>query len=301
MNVIEILDRPIAFHRCFVKITGSVSAALMLSQAVYWSNRTNDPDGWFYKTAEEWEEETGLSAYEQEGARRRLRATGFWEEVRKGIPARLFFRIDAKRLAASSLDKRRASLRGQRADSGKYRIQIREKPETGFGKNPNLVSGFSRNYHGTETTTEITSERGETSPPSSQIKEIKSVNPPLDEALKSELSKICGVASVNGAARKIKEAAEAITSIGGTVDLLKEFVRSDTSRAYKIEFIGSDFGGWLAARRRNGAGDQSTTVEYCPECGGAKTVMKIIGGKRSYGIKCETCDGTGRLKGGAAK
>jgi len=36
MNTIDILDRPIAFHRCFVEITKSVAGALLLSQAVYW-------------------------------------------------------------------------------------------------------------------------------------------------------------------------------------------------------------------------------------------------------------------------
>jgi hypothetical protein len=53
MTAIQILDRPIAFHRCLVRVTKSVAAALMLSQAIYWSNRTKDPDGWFWKTAED--------------------------------------------------------------------------------------------------------------------------------------------------------------------------------------------------------------------------------------------------------
>lgn len=101
MNVIQILDRPIAFHRCLVAVTDSVSAALMLSQAVYWSNRTNDPEGWFYKTAEEWEEETGLTRRAQEGARAKLRRTQFWEEKLRGVPATLFFRIDAEKPAAA--------------------------------------------------------------------------------------------------------------------------------------------------------------------------------------------------------
>ena len=33
--LLQLLDRPIAFHRCFVTLTGSVTAALMLSQALY--------------------------------------------------------------------------------------------------------------------------------------------------------------------------------------------------------------------------------------------------------------------------
>ena len=35
LAILNTLDRPIAFHRCFVTLTGSVTVALMLSQAVY--------------------------------------------------------------------------------------------------------------------------------------------------------------------------------------------------------------------------------------------------------------------------
>jgi hypothetical protein len=96
MQLVDALDRPIAFHRCFVTITGSVTAALMLSQAVYWSKRSKDPEGWFYKTAEEWMEETGMTRSEQEDSRRRLIAYGFVSEVRKGMPAKLHYKVNAE-------------------------------------------------------------------------------------------------------------------------------------------------------------------------------------------------------------
>jgi hypothetical protein len=97
--IIDLLDRPIAYHRCFVTLTGSVTAAVLLSQAVYWSRRTGaGNDGWFWKTGADWEEETGLTRYEQEGARKILRSIGFWEEEKRGIPARLWFRLDLNQL-----------------------------------------------------------------------------------------------------------------------------------------------------------------------------------------------------------
>lgn len=99
VGVIEqLLKRPIAFHRVFVTITKSVTAALMLSQAYYWKDKGHDPNGWFYKTQAEWKEETGLSRYEQEGARKVLRATKFWEEHKRGIPGKLYFRVNTKAL-----------------------------------------------------------------------------------------------------------------------------------------------------------------------------------------------------------
>lgn len=99
MRLRELLGRPIAFQRCFVRLTDSMSAALMLSQALYWSERTSDPDGWFYKSREEWTEETGLSRRKQESARRALRESGCWQEKLCGVPARLFYRIDEDVLA----------------------------------------------------------------------------------------------------------------------------------------------------------------------------------------------------------
>lgn len=90
----DFLDRPIAFNPAFKKITGSTVAALMLSQAWYWSKRTSDEDGWFYKTQAEWEDETGLTRTEYETARRKLKDLGVMEEDLRGVPATLYYRID---------------------------------------------------------------------------------------------------------------------------------------------------------------------------------------------------------------
>lgn len=93
-----VLDRPIAFHRVFVGVAGGVLPALMLSQAVYWAARTDDPDGWFYKTAEEWKDEIGFSRKELETARSRLTVQPFWQEKLAGAPARLHYRVDLEAL-----------------------------------------------------------------------------------------------------------------------------------------------------------------------------------------------------------
>lgn len=103
MNQLDgLLDRPIAFHRCFLQLTsGSTSAAILLSQAWYWSARTKDSDGWFYKTEEDWEEETGLTRRQQQRGRDQLKQCDFWEEQRKGVPAKLFFRLDRAKILAA--------------------------------------------------------------------------------------------------------------------------------------------------------------------------------------------------------
>ena len=92
--LLDVFDLPISFHRCLVPITGGVTAALMLSQAI-WTSEALDPEvgGWFCRSQEEWTEETGLSRGEQETARRALRSGGFLEERRAGMPAKLWFRV----------------------------------------------------------------------------------------------------------------------------------------------------------------------------------------------------------------
>lgn len=136
MNILPLLDRPIAFQRSFIRLDIGVTAALFLSQMTYWTNRSDD-DGWVYKTQEEWEEETGLSRYEQEGARKKLRSIGVLLEKRKGVPARLFYKVDNNVL---------------------YQVLVAanknaEKPHTGVRKTTKQVRGKPANFL-TENTTE---------------------------------------------------------------------------------------------------------------------------------------------------
>ena len=94
----------ITFHRVFVDITGSINAALMLSNAIYWTNRLPpERDGWFYKTREEWQAETGLTRHEQDKARQQLTSIGILETRRAKISetesiTALWFRINLDRL-----------------------------------------------------------------------------------------------------------------------------------------------------------------------------------------------------------
>lgn len=147
MDIFDVLDRPIAFHRCFVTITGSVTAAVMLSQAVYWSTRTQDPDGWFWKTQADWEEETGLTRREQETARKTLRNLGLIEENLAGVPATLHFKVNKVALKASMSKCAKPSM----AESAK--LVCTKAPNLNGGKRQSLLC-ISENT--TETTAETT-------------------------------------------------------------------------------------------------------------------------------------------------
>ena len=88
----------VAFYPRLADLTGSVTAALLLGQCLYWTRsvlrRQPERDGWFWKTSAEWQRETGLSRREQDSARRRLRTLGLLDEERRGMPAKRWFCLD---------------------------------------------------------------------------------------------------------------------------------------------------------------------------------------------------------------
>jgi hypothetical protein len=154
MKLTKILGSPIAFHRCLAELAGSVTSGLMLSQAVYWTGKTKDLQGWFWKTQDEWFEETMLSRKEQESARRRLREIAFegeslWCEQLRGVPAKLYYRVDMDILE-----------RLLTADQYVPNVQA-SMPQTDILEGPKGANKKAPNGHTfllTETTTETTSE-----------------------------------------------------------------------------------------------------------------------------------------------
>lgn len=173
-QIIHLLDRPIAFHRCFATITGSITAALMLSQALYWQKRCKNPEGWWYKTRDDWYEETGMGRYEQEGARRKLRQLEVLQEELRGVPAQLWYRVNEPKLLGllvnSSKNENLAPSRRRKTSrpvGGKPAIQLVENQPTGRLENHQQGSCKPTSKpadfpltppFNTETTTEITSE-----------------------------------------------------------------------------------------------------------------------------------------------
>lgn len=147
-NVTELLDRPIAYHRVFVTLTGSVKAAILLSQAMYWQKRAKRNDGWWYKTAEEWEEETGLSRRELETARRDCEK--YLKTDLRDSPARLYWKVDEEVLSKDLIQ-----------FGGKRQTEIGGNVETSLAESAKPVSTKTPNINrNAETTTETTTNAG---------------------------------------------------------------------------------------------------------------------------------------------
>ncbi|HGL6555553.1 TPA: hypothetical protein ACKFMX_000510 [Enterobacter roggenkampii] len=160
-NFLQLVDRPIAFQRSFVRLGVGITGALLLSQIVYWQNRMEG--NWFYKTQTDLEEETGLTRYEQEGARKKLVSCGVLEEAKRGIPAKLYFRVNQERLEELLLGE------NQHAGMGKTNKQgcgisansDAENQHAGMGKTNEQLCGNSASIHTVdyqETTQKINTE-----------------------------------------------------------------------------------------------------------------------------------------------
>lgn len=81
--------RPIAVNPALIKLTGSHTAAMFLSQAIYWEETMGRE---YYKTNEDWQKELYMS--EQVFTTARQKASKYISVVKKGLPARNFYKID---------------------------------------------------------------------------------------------------------------------------------------------------------------------------------------------------------------
>lgn len=150
----DILDRPIAFNPAFRRISGSTVAALFLSQAWYWTKRTSDADGWFFKTIADWQEETGMTRYEQRTARKHLLEKELIEEELRGMPATLYYRVNKAKVydllgvqfvatPQTSLRQRSKHVSGNTANTNKKKeITTENTPEK---KRPEIFQVYEQN------------------------------------------------------------------------------------------------------------------------------------------------------------
>lgn len=133
--VTALLERPVAYHPVLAKAFKSVPAAAMLSQGIYWQQKSNDPNGWFWVTADQWWEQTGVTEESQQTARKVLRNAGVWEEKLMGLPAKMHYRVNVETLVAVisgylesgkqvAVDSRNKKPENPRTSGGKFRRHV---------------------------------------------------------------------------------------------------------------------------------------------------------------------------------
>ncbi|NIO06497.1 MAG: hypothetical protein GTO40_00380, partial [Deltaproteobacteria bacterium] len=90
----------ITLPRIYLKIAGDVVAGLFLSQCVWWSDKSDCEDGWFWKANKEWKEEIGLSYAQVKRATAKLVEMGILKtklKKVKGAPTTHYY-VDMDRL-----------------------------------------------------------------------------------------------------------------------------------------------------------------------------------------------------------
>lgn len=81
-------------------LRGNGNFAIYLSQLLFRSRKTDGQGGWFYASEAQLEKMTGIGRKGQRNARALLVSLGLIETKRQGTPARMYFSLDLKRIAA---------------------------------------------------------------------------------------------------------------------------------------------------------------------------------------------------------
>lgn len=87
------LGRPIAYYPGLARLIG-VEEAIFFLQLLYWSERTQNGDGWVFKSSSEWELELAISYKQQLRVRHRLKEIGVLQEREEKLKHRVYFKID---------------------------------------------------------------------------------------------------------------------------------------------------------------------------------------------------------------
>lgn len=130
MSAIEIMrsiGRPIAYRPALARHVGGVNAAIFLCQLIYWDERADSGDLGVYKTAEEWELETGLSYREQAGARKKLRELGLLTETSQRLQHRIYYKLE------------HAAFDALMSSISDARDETRESPDVHFANDENAI------------------------------------------------------------------------------------------------------------------------------------------------------------------
>lgn len=135
------IGQAIAYFPKLGKYLGSVKAAIFLGQLIFWHDKTNNQLG-VYKSAEEIQEETGLTYKEQISARKTLVDLGLVTETYKRIEHKLYFKFNVEKF-----------------DQWFTEVNMANSQD-GISRNDNLSYGehTKGDFHIQKTTTEITTE-----------------------------------------------------------------------------------------------------------------------------------------------
>lgn len=149
MTIKELLEnfqeKPVAYHRIYAKITGGITAGILLSQILYWDLIMKHKE--FFKTDKEFCDELSMGLYELKGAKKKLLDLDLITTNRKGVPAKTYYKVNLDQLISMI---------------------------TSYGKNPQLVMGKTTNKLLEKPTTIYTENTTKNNTDTSNSKELQS-------------------------------------------------------------------------------------------------------------------------------
>ncbi|MBS9782167.1 MAG: hypothetical protein KGV56_06685 [Gammaproteobacteria bacterium] len=92
--------RPVSYYPNLAKKLGGVNVTVFFCQLFYWWQKGRTHELGIYKTAEDWENETGLTLQEQRTARKKLKDLGVLIETNKRLEHRIYFALDLDKFDA---------------------------------------------------------------------------------------------------------------------------------------------------------------------------------------------------------
>jgi hypothetical protein len=145
----ELNQRPIAYYPFYRELTGSTTAAILLSQLMYWFNKKDK----IFKTDEEIKQETYLTKKELENAKKLIKKLPFITVSVEGIPAKTYYEIDWEKY--ENLLMKDEETEPQKVEASSHEMGKQVSTKGGNCVPPKVETNKNNNFN-TETTTETT-------------------------------------------------------------------------------------------------------------------------------------------------
>lgn len=227
----NVLSIPVAL----IDATGSIDAALFLSQLLYWSDRGSLKDGWIAKSYAEWHDEIRLSKYEVSKAAASLADAGVQTKVAKwnGAPT-VHYRIEKETF---------------------WKWIVKKLDNPGSSRNLTNQDSEETSQTYTETTQQTTAEKRATSKKASGKKPAVDNRTPAQVAQDAIAQAFYDVVAMPGATppKWEREHAAALLEQGATPEMVSAFTAeraAHRSTPDKLAYLAEDFGEWLAERQK---------------------------------------------------
>ena len=163
VDSISILGRPVAFYPSMANAFGDISTAVIVCQFMYWKDRVGDRE--IYKTQAEIQKETSVKIDAQKRIFKRLQNDGFVTIVKKGLPAKNYYKFNWVKINKFLYDYDQSLINTGSKEEKHATDLIAETALTSQGDSPSLDSAkptdltaetaLTTSENTTKTTTEI--------------------------------------------------------------------------------------------------------------------------------------------------